>query len=881
MSDLVQTQRELEEKAADQGALKFLAQTQKAREAGRGGETASGYRFMAQAVRPLAEALRAWIEGAASGAGRNHSALKQMQSVDPEVSAYIGLKVLLNAGHKPRPEKVLWKRIGEALNAEANLAVLNKEAPAHAKAILKVAGKKSEADRKVYAAATMLAKAESVTEWTHNQKLVVGAVVVKTMERIGVAEVVRISGSRNKRAHTRNFVQVSQEIIEFLLQADEKIAAISATFEPMVVKPRAWKTPYTGAYLTKLSRQVRLVKTRSKELLQDMKEQDLSQVYSALNKIQGTPYRINEEMLTFLEEAVETDARFGGLPPASEKELPNKEDYDMNDPESLRAYKSKSVAAIEENLRLRSRRVSIIMNLKTARKFSKYPEIYIPVQLDWRGRVYCVPNLNYQGEDFMKSLFEFAEGKPLGEEGADWLAFHLANLWGNDKVDLESRKLWTHLHTKEILSYVEDPWENRGWTEADKPFCFLAACLEWAGYIKEGPSFVSHLGVALDGSCSGLQNYAMALRCEETGSAVNLLPSERPQDIYQRVADKVRVRVQADLGMAPESPREAVEAHALDAMLAIYNKEAPKEDWEEFKARTLGTFQVDGELIKRTPAQVKARQAYDKIMLAWGWLQIGIDRKTAKRSVMTYPYGASKFGFADQLKDDILKDIYEDYLDWKQQVEDGTITPENHHRWNFPDSGFGAAKYLAGHLWEGIQETVVKASEAMDWLQKVASIWLKETGTPIEWVAPNGLLCRQKYLETRKRTVKTRLYGKLLEFQTREETDKLDTRKGANGIAPNFIHSLDASHLMHTVNHSGLENFMLIHDSFATHASDTGTLFYRVRASFAEMYTEHDVFQDFYERVCSVVSDPSSVPPPPAKGNLDLSLVLKSSFAFA
>jgi DNA-directed RNA polymerase len=36
-------------------------------------------------------------------------------------------------------------------------------------------------------------------------------------------------------------------------------------------------------------------------------------------------------------------------------------------------------------------------------------------------------------------LIEFAEGKPLGERGVWWLGVHGANLWGNDKVSLESQ----------------------------------------------------------------------------------------------------------------------------------------------------------------------------------------------------------------------------------------------------------------------------------------------------------------------------------------------------------------------------------------------------------------------------------------------------------
>src|SRR3546814_14260161 len=55
---------------------------------------------------------------------------------------------------------------------------------------------------------------------------------------------------------------------------------------------------------------------------------------------------------------------------------------------------------------------------------------------------------------------------------------------------------------------------------------------------------VSRIPVALDGSCSGLQHFSAMLRDEEGGAAVNLLPAERPQDVYKRVA--VRAQEMAD-----------------------------------------------------------------------------------------------------------------------------------------------------------------------------------------------------------------------------------------------------------------------------------------------------------------------------------------------
>lgn len=41
-----------------------------------------------------------------------------------------------------------------------------------------------------------------------------------------------------------------------------------------------------------------------------------------------------------------------------------------------------------------------------------------------------------------RGLLLFARGRPLGEQGLDWLYVHLANVWGNgqDKLSFEGRR---------------------------------------------------------------------------------------------------------------------------------------------------------------------------------------------------------------------------------------------------------------------------------------------------------------------------------------------------------------------------------------------------------------------------------------------------------
>ena len=122
------------------------------------------------------------------------------------------------------------------------------------------------------------------------------------------------------------------------------------------------------------------------------------------------------------------------------------------------------------------------------------------------------------------------------------------------------------------------------WREANKPWQFLKWCFEWAGYLEQGFNFASRMPVALDGSYSGIQHFSGMLRDAVGGRAVNLIPTEKPSDTYQKVADLVNKKLEERICEAGEDKKLAQECFSLN-----------------------------------------------------------IDRKTTKKQVMTLPYGATSF----------------------------------------------------------------------------------------------------------------------------------------------------------------------------------------------------------------------------------------------
>jgi DNA-directed RNA polymerase, mitochondrial len=108
------------------------------------------------------------------------------------------------------------------------------------------------------------------------------------------------------------------------------------------------------------------------------------------------------------------------------------------------------------------------------------------------------------------------------------------------------------------MAFADDPIGfTRFWGEADKACLFLAGCKEWKGYREEGPNFLSHLPISMDGTCNGYQHLSAMGRDPIGGRATNLLPWHEPQDIYREVAELCSRRIQWDAENASGDDAEA------------------------------------------------------------------------------------------------------------------------------------------------------------------------------------------------------------------------------------------------------------------------------------------------------------------------------------
>lgn len=236
-----------------------------------------------------------------------------------------------------------------------------------------------------------------------------------------------------------------------------------------------------------------------------------------------------------------------------------------------------------------------------------------------------------------------------------------------------------------------------------------------------------------------------------------------------------------------------------------------------------------------------------------------LDRDIVKRGVMTTPYGVEQYGMWKQI-DDILS---------KKGKE--------HPELNLTDF---KSSYLGEKLKEAIDHVVTAAPVYMKWLRQVADT-LSKNNNPIIWKTPTGFVAYQGHLRTKKREIKTALQSLIV--HEHDPALGIDVKKQRQGLPANFIHSLDATHLMLTVEAAkdefDISSFAMIHDSYGVHACHWQNFAPLIRRTFADVYNR-DILGEFADGLRTQIPN-LELPPLPPAGDLKISDVLASPYFFS
>jgi len=860
----IQVQKEIGMKIA--GVERFGMNNDRAIKEGSASETQWNRRIMQELVTPMAEAVQTYIDYYTGRRGKPSASLSYLKALPVNQSAYITIKSILDSLTRETEAMTVAKTIGSRIEDQVRFAGVAAAAPKYIEKVHKAIAQSNShtyqyQQAKFSNAAKSLAlgsvekgieaKPELLWEpWPEQELTQLGSHLITIFaENVlfdgepVVYKRVFINGKSNKV-----WITPTEHLTDWIDRYKEEMEGMAPMFAPCVIPPREWVSTTKGGYhIPEISCTLPLIKCRVSQQRR-LSINQMPEVYKAINTLQNVAWQINDRTYETLRSIVALGIPLG-IPSREPLEFPVSPvgiEYEGLKGQALKDMMSEQEWADfsswkrettnlhgMENKR-KADYVKLARVMGSAAQYQEFERIYFVYTMDFRGRVYCKSDsVSPQGEDVQKGLLQFANAEPLGENGRYWLAVHGANVFGNDKVSFDERAAFIEGMNETIRDIAADPLTFTEWAGADKPYQFLTWCFEWAALLdheedgKPAMEFGSRIPVAMDGSCSGIQHYSAILRDPIGGSAVNLVPDTLPHDIYGNVAKVAEVLFTDMAANDPDS-------------------------------------------LTRETCQT--------------WLNVkgGISRSLTKPPVMTKVYGSTQIRCTDTTRDYLLELQTKANKSAKAQG----LEPERVHGFAYKVGDKGISLYDASVIgskviWQSINDVVVAAREGMKYIQDVASRVAKED-SHLEWVTPTGFIVEQREYDSTSRRVKTQLMGTTF-VSLRQELPTFNVRKMRSASAPNFIHSMDASHLIKAVNemnHQGINSIAVIHDSFACHANAVPAMRDALRSTFVGMYQENDVMGQFKAWNEQLLGKPIDVDVPEQMG-LDLKVALESEYLFA
>ena len=224
-----------------------------------------------------------------------------------------------------------------------------------------------------------------------------------------------------------------------------------------------------------------------------------------------------------------------------------------------------------------------------------------------------------------------------------------------------------------------------------------------------------------------------------------------------------------------------------------------------------------------------------------------MNRKITKRTVMTVPYGVSR----DSARNYIREALYAAGFDLTIKGRLGLVTDAIYRK--------------------AVPEVFAGPVDVMHWLQETAMDLLDDQET-IEWTTPSGFRVVQDIRKAKTKRIETTLMGSVIRAAVGDGFAGPDRQRHKGAIAPNLVHSLDAS-LLHLMFYQWDKPFTVIHDCVLGRSCDMDEMMKDIRLHHAEIYKGKPL-EDWAEQQGVTIPDGL------IKDTLDLDLVNDSPYFF-
>ena len=613
----------------------------------------------------------------------------------------------------------------------------------------------------------------------------IGAILVKWLLEVNLVEEKWIKKGRKESV---SILVATEDLLNSL---NNKESTYYLPYKlPMIVKPKPYyriklsdgyvKEHLGGYLLNNIAYTDDIIKQKWNNK-RDTEIRDENVIYNLVNNINSVGFKINTDVLNFINtyrnvyDLIETDNE-------KDKEksnyLLNRSKLNESEYIELESYLSKRV---QEN-----------NTLGIAKAYSHVHEFFLPVRLDFRGRLNCISEyLNYQSGELAKSLLLFSKPEKIYKTDITAIQFlksYGANCFGNklDKKSWNERAKWVDDNIDDIVNFRDGKLIK----QSDNKLMFIAFCFEYNRLLSSFDNvntayFETYLPVRLDATCNGYQHIALLSLDTNLAQELNLIKSSKndtPKDFYSFIGTN---------------------------LVSLY------------KNKLLSTDLTDLD-----------KECYTRLS------KLDVIRKLLKRAVMIKPYNATPFKIVDSIKEVFLP------------ANDPYTTPYWEKWYVYKDNGnIKLRERDFALIRDGIQEVlsdnVFKIKKLMIYLEGIAKI-LAELSLVIPWASPQGVNIYQSYLAIEEVRLKPFTYTKkTFSLNIPNKEGKLNKTKQVRAFMPNLIHSLDAASLALLVdfyfNNSkniGVKNIFTIHDCFGVTANNIENIMDLLKLVYTRIYSD-------------------------------------------
>jgi len=820
--ELFKIQCELEQEMLDKGVARYRKNLAKAQEKGLEADSNYGNLLMKTSIDGMVKALDKYIRTSLNGeAGAHATAAKILSTLDLEVCSYLALKTIVNGISKSITLTQVCVQIGQSIHDQHLGDKFKQNNKLWFKSTMDyVAKRQASRHHKKLTMRKAADKANTMyNTWNTPELYHIGAKLVDIVRE--TTGMVKVKMVRTSNKKTTYHLKATPEILQWIKDVNSMSEVLTPEALPFVIPPRDWKTVTSNVTHSNVwIRKFSMIKTRNKALLEELDGDPCMQsTIDGLNALQRTPFKINKRIIKLQRQCWESNQSWGGIPAKGEIEMP---------PSPFPDVRTRDLD--EEQMKVLWKHKKVCQNIyeKNTSNVSKQVSFELSLKVAERFQKFPALHFIYQC-DYRGRVYPIAQF--LSPQGSSIIKAQLT-LANGAPIDTYEELTWLYHHAANVFGRDKETIQDRVKIIEDMMPEIIAIDADplmntsW----KDADDPWNFLAVCFEIAAFHREGYGFVSHI-----AVALDATNSGLQIYSAML------------------RDSVGAAATNV--------SPQE-------RPADVYKDVAEITERKLAEDILNDTEDS-QFAKVWLEMGVDRTLTKKPTMCLVYSSTLFSCRDYVRDTLNERIQSGKL----------INPFGKDE----DAFIKGVFYLAKVIWSSIGECVVSAQTCMDWMQKIARD-VSKLQIPIMWQTPSGFKVVQQYPEYKTLRIQTHIDGHMMRPRlSSPDYQKVDKKRAASGLCPNFIHSLDSSFLILTVLRCQKENpnssgYWMIHDSFSTTAKHSATLARCLREEYVRMFTEFDVVNDFRLEMLKCIPE---VALPPSRGSLDLKGVIESKYFFS